>query len=390
MKSSVAIAIFDKAGLLEVDNGLEGVAVQLHTTDSTKFLEMANYFHQMFTAPFRVVGALIALYFFIGWGGVICAGAILVFLPFQALCTSRITALRRETAAWADQRLSALGELLSGIRIVKFMGWERPLEHKITQIRQKELDIYKWMYFWRSCMAMMINFQPVVFSFVVFAIAYALDDPITPANVFPTMAMLNVLRMPMLSLPISIAKLVDLKVSLFRIGCFLAAPEKEVYLERAALGDNGIELRNVTCQYFEANSPNPRDIIANINVTVPKKKLSIIVGPTGCGKSTLINAMLGESKVSEESKVIQDGTVAYVPQEAWMMNATVRDNILMGKPFDEQLYIKTVKACQLMADLKQLKASDMTEIGERGINVSCPRGVQRPRYYCDGRPPLRR
>lgn len=370
MKSSIAISLFDKAGRLEAENGLEGVAVQLHTTDATKFIEMAFFFHQLWASPILIVGALIALYYFVGWSGVICIGAILIFFPLQGFATARLNSYRRDVADWADKRLSAVGELLFGIRIVKFMGWEKPLAHKIAQIRNEELKIFAWMYYWRSVITIVINFQPAVVSFAVFAIAYAFDDPIRPENVFPTMAMLNVLRMPMLSLPLSVAKLIDLNVSLKRIGGFLSAPEKEIYLHRRSLGDNAIELESVTCQYYELGNPEPRDIISNISLTVPKSKLTIVVGSTGSGKSTLINAMLGESKVDAKSRVTQDGTVAYVPQESWMMNATVRDNILMGKAFDEDLYIRSVKACQLMADLQQLKASDMTEIGERGVNVS--------------------
>ena len=79
--------------------------------------------------------------------------------------------------------------------------------------------------------------------------------------------------------------------------------------------------------------------------------------------------MTGEAGVSA-GEVRVNGGAALVAQEAWIMNATLRDNVLMGRPLDLPAYVAAVNACQLMADLEQLSASDETEIGERGINLS--------------------
>lgn len=62
--------------------------------------------------------------------------------------------------------------------------------------------------------------------------------------------------------------------------------------------------------------------------------------------------------------------MSYVEQNAWIQNATIRDNILFNKPMDRQKYINTIIACQLESDLAILPAGDMTEIGEKGINLS--------------------
>jgi ATP-binding cassette subfamily C (CFTR/MRP) protein 1 len=64
------------------------------------------------------------------------------------------------------------------------------------------------------------------------------------------------------------------------------------------------------------------------------------------------------------------GRIAYVGQQAWIMNATLRDNILFSKPYDRNLYERTITACGLKPDIDILPAGDMTEIGERGINLS--------------------
>ncbi len=95
----------------------------------------------------------------------------------------------------------------------------------------------------------------------------------------------------------------------------------------------------------------------------------MVVGPVGCGKSSVIQALLGEiPKVSGGLSVA--GTQAYVSQEAFIVNTTVRENIIFGKEFDMKKYRDVLEASALMPDLHQFTAGDSTEIGERGVNLS--------------------
>mmetsp|Transcript_11549 Transcript_11549/g.40382 ORF Transcript_11549/g.40382 Transcript_11549/m.40382 type:complete len:1626 (-) Transcript_11549:176-5053(-) len=109
--------------------------------------------------------------------------------------------------------------------------------------------------------------------------------------------------------------------------------------------------------------------IRNMTFKVGAGELVAVVGPVGVGKSALCSAILGELH-REEGRVATRGTVAYVAQTAWILNATVKHNILFGSPYDRRRYRRTVRACQLEADLRVLPNGDETEIGERGINLS--------------------
>ncbi|PVD27627.1 hypothetical protein C0Q70_12793 [Pomacea canaliculata] len=107
----------------------------------------------------------------------------------------------------------------------------------------------------------------------------------------------------------------------------------------------------------------------HIDISVGVGRLVAVVGHVGSGKSSLISSLLGEiEKVS--GKVTIKSSMAYVPQQAWIQNTTLRDNILFGKLFNEQRYQQVLRACALEPDLAILSAGDMTEIGERGINLS--------------------
>jgi len=115
--------------------------------------------------------------------------------------------------------------------------------------------------------------------------------------------------------------------------------------------------------------------ITNISFSAYPGDIIMIVGSVGSGKSAFIAGVMGELLRSAGERIVR-GTMAYVPQQAWIMNATVRDNIIFGKLFDEVKYRRVVEASALAADFAMLPAGDSTEIGERGINLS---GGQRQR-----------
>jgi ATP-binding cassette subfamily C (CFTR/MRP) protein 1 len=113
----------------------------------------------------------------------------------------------------------------------------------------------------------------------------------------------------------------------------------------------------------------------NISLHVQRGKLTTVVGSVGSGKSTLAMAFLGEVHASSGSVWVSD-EIGYSAQEAWILNATIRDNITFGKEYDPVWYADVIRSCALTTDLSMFPASDLTEIGERGTNLS---GGQRQR-----------
>jgi ABC-type multidrug transport system ATPase subunit len=121
--------------------------------------------------------------------------------------------------------------------------------------------------------------------------------------------------------------------------------------------------------------------LRNINIEFPIGKVTAIIGPTGSGKTSLLVSLLGEMKNISgsysipETNIFQDpperkSEICYVSQTAWLMNATIRDNILFGEEFVDQRYNKVIAACALLRDLENLESGDLTEIGEKGVNLS--------------------
>ncbi|KAJ2602288.1 Transporter of the ATP-binding cassette (ABC) [Coemansia sp. RSA 1286] len=130
--------------------------------------------------------------------------------------------------------------------------------------------------------------------------------------------------------------------------------------------------------------------LSDLTVSFPVGKLSIIAGPTGCGKTSLLMALLGEMRLTAGQVMVPGASfgartvlgenaansfalqeaVAYVAQQAWLLNDTIRGNIVFGLPYDEQRYHEVVRMCALSRDFEILEAGDMTEVGERGVALS--------------------
>lgn len=152
-------------------------------------------------------------------------------------------------------------------------------------------------------------------------------------------------------------------------------PDSVVCLENASFSWN--EQRGIEQVDEEAALMDDLSIgLKNISLQIPRDKLTVFVGPTGSGKSSLICALLGEmaqvenTKSKNNMKWASHTKIAYAAQKPWILNATIRENIIFGKQFKPRRFRRVVQACALEPDLQILPETDLTEIGNKGINLS--------------------
>ena len=132
---------------------------------------------------------------------------------------------------------------------------------------------------------------------------------------------------------------------------------------------------------------NDDGYLNNINITIKQGEFICIIGEVGSGKSSLIQAILNNMIIqNNNTKIIVNGKISYVGQEAWIQNNTIQNNILFYQAYNAEKYQKILNLCELNQDLNSLNGGDLTEIGEKGVNLS---GGQKARIslaramYCD-------
>jgi ABC-type multidrug transport system fused ATPase/permease subunit len=157
-------------------------------------------------------------------------------------------------------------------------------------------------------------------------------------------------------------------VSLTRISSFLLKEE---------INEHDITHKNtpgVAIQVEEVDLGWSHDaaFLTRLSMEVRAGKLVAIVGPVGSGKSSLVSGLLGEMHKLNNGSINVNGQTAYVPQQAWIQNQTLKNNIIfkLGRRVNEHRYKRILEACSLISDLKIMPAGENTEIGEKGINLS--------------------
>lgn len=146
-----------------------------------------------------------------------------------------------------------------------------------------------------------------------------------------------------------------------------ASPGKE----KGAAPDSKSGLRQQEQQLGEKNKTNSETPfrLQNITLHAPRSSLIGIIGTVGSGKTSLLSALASDMRQTSGHTRFATNR-AYCPQYAWIQNASIRDNILFGKPYDPSFYVDVVRACALLPDFDALPDGDQTEIGERGITLS--------------------
>ncbi|XP_007257300.3 ATP-binding cassette sub-family C member 3 isoform X2 [Astyanax mexicanus] len=352
-----------------------GEVVNLMSVDAQRFMDLTTFLNMLWSAPLQIILALFFLWQTLGPSVLAGVAVMVLLIPFNAVIAMKTRAYQVEQMQYKDARIKLMNEILNGIKVLKLYAWEVSFKEKVLQIRQKELNVLRKTAYLSALSTMAWTSAPFLVALTTFAVYVSVDknNVLDADKAFVSLSLFNILRFPLNMLPQVISSLVQASVSLKRIQAFLSHDELDPdnVDKKPAPSDHAVTVVNGKFSWAKKDPP----ALQHINVMVPQGSLLAVVGHVGCGKSSLVAALLGEMEKLEGHISIR-GSVAYVPQQAWIQNATLRDNILFGRPYVEQKYRCVLEACALTPDLEVLPGGDLTEIGEKGINLS---GGQRQR-----------
>lgn len=370
-----------------------GQIMNLISNDVERFLLTTLFVSYIIWAPLQAIAILIIGTKMIGPAFTIGIGLFMfVFVPLQSFLAKRFASLRSKVASITDERMTLVGQAISGVRVMKMFGWEHEFENRINRVRQREIKQIHKANRLKALNEALFFAVNVFVSVTIFVIdVYGFNGNLTTRNVFVVITLMSVLQLELAKhLSLGVMAVSECMVSVSRIQKYLETSELSNSSCRSMTplsGDESdivISMKDVTC-YWDSNLNSNPDLndskppaLKNISLDFKRNCLTCIVGSVGSGKSALLHALAGEL-------VPQKGTIeyrckdslSYAPQDPWIMNGTIRMNILMGKPYEFEFYRLVCDACGLAQDFGQFVAGDETIVGDRGVQIS---GGQRARY----------
>lgn len=410
LRASLTSAIYEHALKLS-PSGREGLTsgeiTNLVAVDTQKIFDVMVEAQNLWSCPLLIIVVSALLWTIMGPELVIGVALLISFLPIVQFFVSRMLRLRKERSKLTDVRINILSSMLQGIRVTKLNHYETKVEEHVLSVREQEMkllrqELFMWAWVITSAVCSPLLATTAAFSF------YALVDEkniITPSDAFSALLLFAILRFPINMAARLVGKLAQALEGLRRIEEFLhretrpdAEERKSIEFSKNDSGDGTVvDLKGGSfairsddlglsrhgssdhfsvasqsqCSTYDSKTGEPVFNIKNVSLDLKKSEVIAIVGKVGSGKTTLLRALLGEVPAQSGTELWVTGALSYAPQIAFILNRSLRDNILFGSDFDEARYETVLDACCLRDDVRRLgPAGDLTQIGERGVTLS--------------------
>ncbi|KAG6856149.1 hypothetical protein H0H87_007054 [Tephrocybe sp. NHM501043] len=371
----------------------------------------------LWVSPIQMIIGIGLLIGNLGYSALVGLAVMIFGIPFQAILVLIMFKQRDKGVKITDNRVQLTTEVLQGIRLIKMYAWEEFYASEIEKLRAGEIAALRKISWASSILIASISFVPSIATVLTFITYSATGHELNVATVFTSLQLFTIIRIPFLVFPMVLASLADILVALRRISKYLSAEELGEYCEVDETRTTAVDLdgdftwepplktlnkaaedaaKKVKARKDKPNKgkckgdtlstvaeQSPAEArekaveeevekpfeLRNLKLAVPKGSFVAIVGRVGSGKSSILQALIGEMRKTR-GQVVIGGSMAYVPQTSWIRNANLRENVFFGCEANEERFQEVIKACHLEHDIAMLPQGGFTEIGEKGINLS--------------------
>ncbi|MBK9323465.1 MAG: ATP-binding cassette domain-containing protein [Bdellovibrionaceae bacterium] len=351
-----------------------GDIVNHMSSDSDSVSDFPQVFADLIFSAFLIFGVVSMLFYYIGWSALAALMVLSVFAPLTQYVAKKFRHLDEEMMAHRDRRVTLMTQALNAIRVVKYFAWEKSISKEVSDVRSQEIASRRRLV--RAELIASLGYL-IVSTAVLFVALFThawRGENLDAAIIFTCISLFGLLEGPFGDLSRHISRFTAAFVGAKRILQFLQLEqvgiptEEETPASRAA----GLKVTGVTVAYPGEN----RNALENISFNLNSGESLAIVGHVGAGKSTLLNVILGEiplEKGAVEFSSVERGVrprLAYVPQEAFIINSTLLENLQFGEVVSKEELRRAIHNSCLSRDIKEWSGGLRTEIGEKGVNLS--------------------
>ena len=364
------------------------------SVDAFAISEICAYIFYIASCPLAVVVNSFFLYQNLGVASFAGIAILVLMIPVQGATSRLYTTVQKRFMEATDARLDSVTEIISHVKLIKFNAWETKFFDRMADKRRHELKMLAQRFAVNVMFQVVIWGTPLLVTACAFAVhVLVLKKPLKADTAFSSLILFNMLRDPLGLFQDTLTRLLQAYTSCTRIQAFLDEPDTKKYqqLSRPGRGDPQIGFRNAMVGYSSAADMREAEFepfqLGPLDLSFPLGQLSVIIGTVGSGKTTLIQSLLGETTLLEGKIYMPDDhanreicpvdpitglsdTVAYCAQSAWLVGASIKDNIVFGSAWDKKRYNAVVQACALKKDFEIFDLGDETEVGEKGTTCS--------------------
>ncbi|KAH6916807.1 ATP-binding cassette transporter [Coprinopsis sp. MPI-PUGE-AT-0042] len=380
-------------GSSSADN-LIGKINNLVTSDVGNITEARDFLFVLVYIPLEATLCMVFLYSILGWSAMVGLAVMVICLPLPGYIAKLIQDVQVARMKKTDARVQSVSETMNILRMVKLFGWERKMDDRIRGKREEELSfIWKRQIFgitsdtvkWLPDSSLHYDDHLRHFTLV-------MKKELSASIVFSSMTVFDMLQQQLHMSFYFVNNIITGRVSIDRVNDFLQNTElldafteskdASIIPPHAVTQSTDIGFHDASFTWSSDSSkgsltPSKRKFTLRVegDLFFPRGQISLIVGPTGSGKTSLLMALLGEMHFVPTApdswfNLPRSGGIAYAAQESWVQNETIKENILFGSPCDEERYQKVIHQCGLARDLSLFEAGDQTEVGEKGLTLS--------------------
>ncbi|CEH19612.1 abc transporter [Ceraceosorus bombacis] len=373
-----------------------GKLMSLVSADVSRIDFCCGYFHMGWTSLLQIIVCLALSIWTLGYSALPGFGLIALLYPLQNVMVRKLFELRRKSLVFTDARIKAIVEAVASIRLIKTYAWEPAVLSRISKTRGGEMGYLRKRLILRSINTAVSFTAPTLAAVVSFVTFSAAGNSLESGKIFSALTFFLLLRTPLQMLPIVLSALADAKAAVDRLEAFLHADLRSPYdaagpqitpLDRMPQANDMVAIEDSVFAHHDddleseaagkkvAQSAGRNQLATRLTIDsfhVKRGQLACVVGPVGSGKSSLLRALIGDMQPAGQTGTgaLLAGKISYCPQTAWLLSASVRDNILFGRPYEEVRYQDILRRCCLHADLATLSHGDETVVGEKGISLS--------------------